>query len=725
MNKEQSITQLVISRTLKVPTKYPVETDVSQDSIYGRELIARQLDIVLLDNGFKADKRLLDYIMRLEPSSAVDYTREIVESIRTLVGNHVQHNVYFIDFPKNVPGTIEFWVGLIERTYGKTTDKLWNGNLLELDTYGEYQHSYDEMVEAHDKFAPKLPRKFKLVTLGDSLQEEAIKILKSLAGSKVPANEEDLDVIRQLGNVYYPDLLDLDIPVREHKAILNAIRFKNDLMPDLDTTTDFLRLMVELSGGDISLQTKTKFKSVNRASRKRLLGYLDGLVARDERKLGDVFRYRERFKRLDEVLHSRDYLEYEYAAKVFEVAREAGNLSINSKLEFAFKHDDIPAVLTLLSDQPGLLIRNFNRIAKASKSFDVDVTVMTSLSKALEKASTKAILGFRQYLQNSQTDLTDRLFINKKGTGKAIPNTGEKLNEVVLRAAAFAVDTEIKERMPKGIFVYEEGFEKVALPISNKQTANGFNVMPKGSIDTIPAKNIRLFTYWREKDVRTDYDLSAVLLDANFKKIGQVSYTNIKGQGIIHSGDITSAPKGASEFIDIDTEKLDSNVKYIVAQVNNFSGDTFDKVPESFFGYMALDGSEQGKPFEALAVETKAELRGENNVAMPVVFERGIDSWSVKWINASLEGYGWGNATENNSLTASVLVRSFMETNFLNLDYYFNLLSKEQQVYSISGGELPEVTLSDDVTYIGKNRPEWLAENAKFIGLADLAELIQ
>lgn len=728
MNKEQSITELVISRTLRVPTKYPREIDVAQDSMYGRELIARQLDTVLMSTGFKASKELLYYIMCLEPSTAVDYTREITSAIKELIGDHVQHNVYFIDFPKNVPDTIEFWVGLIERTYGKNTDKLWNGNLLELDSYGEYQHSYEEMLEAHEKFAPKLPKRFRLLDLGEGLNEEAQKILRALVESKVPANEEDLDVIRKLTDIYLPNLIDIDIPVREHKAIVNGVRFNQGYKPDLDTTTDFLRLMVELSGGDVSLETKTKFKSVNRTSRKRLLSYLDELIARDERKLGDVFKFRERFKRLDEILHSRDYLEYEYAAKVFEVARGAGNLSINSKLEFAFNNNDYLAVYEILSDRPGILIRNFNRIAKNSRSAVDDIVLVTAIEKALENTSTKAILGFRQYLQNRQDGLTNRLFINKKGTGKVIPNNESSLGDHVLDLAIQKVDAELSKRMPKGTFIVEQGFEKVAIPISNKQTANGFDVMPRGSVDEIKSKNIRLFTYWKEKGNRTDYDLSVILLNTNFEKIGQVSYTNLKNTGIVHSGDITSAPKGASEFIDIDTSLLDSKVKYIVPQVNNYSGDSFDKVLESFFGYMALDGEEKGKPFEPLAVETKAELRGDKNVSMPIVFTREVNGWSVKWINALLEGYSWGNATENNSLTTGVLVRSFIETNFLNLEYYLDLLSNGADIHIFNPDRVEPLEVADgekDLTFIGKNVPENLPTKTKVITLNNLVDLVQ
>ena len=48
--------------------------------------------------------------------------------------------------------------------------------------------------------------------------------------------------------------------------------------------------------------------------------------------------------------------------------------------------------------------------------------------------------------------------------------------------------------------------------------------------------------------------LSAVLYDAEWRYREHISYTNLRSESYraCHSGDITSAPEGACEFIDID-----------------------------------------------------------------------------------------------------------------------------------------------------------------------------
>ncbi|NED51726.1 hypothetical protein G3I24_12525, partial [Micromonospora aurantiaca] len=84
-----------------------------------------------------------------------------------------------------------------------------------------------------------------------------------------------------------------------------------------------------------------------------------------------------------------------------------------------------------------------------------------------------------------------------------------------------------------------------------------------------------------------------------------------------HSGDITSAPDGASEFIDLALDRVSADV--IVPQVNVYSGEGFEKVEESFFGFMLRGAEQHGRPFEARTVQMKSDLRGPGRVALPLV----------------------------------------------------------------------------------------------------------
>ena len=92
----------IIQRTLRVPAP-PGELGAGA-------AVARQLDAVLLGVGFAATRELLDHLSALRPDAAMDAAVTIVAAVRELVGDHVEHNAYFCDFPKGVPDTTAFWV---------------------------------------------------------------------------------------------------------------------------------------------------------------------------------------------------------------------------------------------------------------------------------------------------------------------------------------------------------------------------------------------------------------------------------------------------------------------------------------------------------------------------------------------------------------------------------------------------------------------------------------
>lgn len=97
------------------------------------------------------------------------------------------------------------------------------------------------------------------------------------------------------------------------------------------------------------------------------------------------------------------------------------------------------------------------------------------------------------------------------------------------------------------------------------------------------------------------------------------------------TGDVTEAENGATEFIDVPLAA--AAARYVVPQVNIYSGEWFDEVAESMFGYMTRARAQRGMPFEARTVRTRSDMRGTGRVALPVVFARGDDRvWTAKWL---------------------------------------------------------------------------------------------
>jgi stress response protein SCP2 len=735
--KNQSLTTAIIKRTLRVPLRHTMYEQNKSNTV------ARQLDVALIDVGLKASVTLLEHIGSLHLADAKEDAREILNAARELKGDHVEHNTYFKDFPENVPDTLEFWADLIVRTYGPSNIGAWDGDLLKLDGYGKYLHTYEEMLEAHEAFVENGTEKLTVLHLGGDLPEEALKLYYSLAESKVPANGDDLELLKELAEVCIEEEQPEKIPVRENKAVINSVRLADGQELLVDTVTDILRLAAYLSDGDVSLQEKVKFKSFNRSVRRQLVNSLDNIVRKSAAKLGDVYKHREQFKRLGERLHVYEFADYKYAHRVFETARDGSNNSFESKVEKAFTSGDNNKVVALLKKNPGLFVRSFNRLLLQSRLGDLNAIVI-SLEEVLPKVNTPVVVGLRQYLENRKEQKTNRIFINRKGTGKVVEDMQPVLGSVLVNPIIEILDKEVTSRLPEGIYIVDEDVLNVALPLSNKQTNDGFAVLPRGSIDTVRGHVLRFFTYWREKGNRTDYDLSALFLDKDLNLVDQVSFTNLRGQGVVSSGDITSAPHGASEFIDVEFSKLKDNIKYIVPQVNVYAGEGFDEIDESFFGYMSRDVEQMGKPFEAKTVKTKAEMRGKNRVALPLIFikNEGIPgkSWTVKWLNASLKGHSWNNRVENNKLSTGTMVRAVIENEYLTVEYLVELLKKkdntrillpdsvETQFYleepAPSKDAKPKEVGQESVFYLAREVPEGLDKSVKTITLKNLHELL-
>ena len=96
-----SLRSTMLKKTLHLP--------IINVSIGSSEEIVRQLDIALMTEGFKLSKDLISYLSVLSNEDALAEAKFILGSVRELIGDSVDHNVYFIEFPKGIPDTYEFW----------------------------------------------------------------------------------------------------------------------------------------------------------------------------------------------------------------------------------------------------------------------------------------------------------------------------------------------------------------------------------------------------------------------------------------------------------------------------------------------------------------------------------------------------------------------------------------------------------------------------------------
>ncbi|MEV0592026.1 hypothetical protein [Nonomuraea cavernae] len=663
-----NLESLVIARRLRVPIG---GAPAGSTPGWG-EVAARQLDAALLSVGFTCSQALLERLSRLHGETVVDLGIRILAAVRALVGDHVEHNAYFIDFPKNVPDTMEFWAGLVRETLldPVTADRVQPAtlNLLTLPGYGRYQHTFADLLAAHAELVPLAGDQVSVLALGGSLESETRELYFSLAGSEVPLAEEDLAALRILASFCADE--PERIPVRENRAVVNEVRLAAGRPLLVDTVTDVLRLACGLSGGDVTLATPSRFRSFRRPERRALLQALDEVAT--PAKLGDVPRHRERWKRLGERLHPHEYPSFPRAAEVFEVARGArATAGFDSRVEAALASGRTADAVALLENAPGALLRRLDHLLRTGTSVPV---VLDAAEKAAARASGRVLLSLREHLQNRLAPVAGRVFTNRYGRAWASPDSRPPLGAETLSLTMAILDEEITRRLPDpGKLIVDPDMLDVALPLSGKAVVPGLGMLPRGSLSPVNGELLRFVVYWRQAERSTDYDLSALMLDASYGDPEQISWTNYGNDFAEYSGDLTDATNGASEFINI--RLADATRPIIIPQVNIYAGESFNEAAEAFFGYMTRDTEQKGRPFEPRTVRMKSDLRGSGRIALPLVFLRGDDgTWRAKWLHLYLKGYPSFNRVEGNHVTASLLVRSIVERDHLRVGYLADLL---------------------------------------------------
>lgn len=718
--------QLIVRRTLRLP--FP--TGPSGDG----SVAARQFDAALMSVGFKLSAQLLERLSGLSEGTVVDTAVRTLGTVRETVGDHVRHNVYFVDFPANVPDTFDFWMRCVTEALAddtareSTLARLRTGvlDLLALPSYGTYRHTYAEMLAAHDELVAAAGDRVTVLHLGGALDDEVTTLYLALAGSSTPLGDEGLTDLETLAGACVAGPQPEAIPVRENRAVVNRARLRAGADLLLDTVTDVLRLACALSDGDVTLREPTRFRALPRPVRRALLAGLDAVVEASPAKSADVHAHREAFKRLGERLHPHEYPRWPHAAEVFAVARgEKRARSFDSRVEELLGAGDVTGAVALLRSAPGRLLRALDRLLRTAGTEEERDAVAAAAEEVVPRVSGRVVLAVREHLHNRAGEKGGpgerRVFVNRHGRARVAPDGRAPLPAPACRRLISAFDAEVGRRLPEpGHLLIDPAVLDVALPLSGRATTAGLGVLPRGSVSAVEGGLLRFFVYWKQTGRSTDYDLSALVLDSGYRTVTWLSYTALRDVEGTHSGDITDAPDGASEFIDLRLDAVRGD--FIVPQVNIYSGEGFEEVEESFFGFMLREAEQRGRPFEPRTVRMKSDLRGPGRVALPLVFVRGGDGrWHAKWLHLYLKGHPSANRVEGNRVSVAALLRGIVDREHLTVRHLTGLLAgRATAVTSWDGEKVPD----GPVTCIGLERPEGLHPDSRVLTPENLRDLI-
>ena len=151
------------------------------------------------------------------------------------------------------------------------------------------------------------------------------------------------------------------------------------------------------------------------------------------------------------------------------------------------------------------------------------------------------------------------------------------------------------------------------------------NKNPASKGDIVDLKNhlsskIIIFIYWKNGITHTDLDLTVVGFNKENKIYDECSYNKLKSfnNTVTHSGDITDAPNGASEFIKFSINDLKSKNKdlsKLLITVFSYNSIAFEDMKDSILGIGILpEDNNMGNGPEGSYVIDAVRLKGKSKL---------------------------------------------------------------------------------------------------------------
>jgi hypothetical protein len=617
--------------------------------------------------GYTLSPKVIEAVTKAGQSAAVEFHDELLATLQEMKGVKDYRPTY-PNFPKQVMDASEaelYLNAIVQYFHDWVAD-------LSGDSSISWKPRYDKEARS------KLKDKVNLTVIDLGTDADFQKIMVGLLSTNTSVSQQDKDDVRWFLDNGGFDQLPAKIPHKEMLALVGGIAIAKgiDVSSYLKTATDVLRLATAMSGGDVSLAEPTKFRSFKRAERKALLSTLDRCGEITE----DMLLHKGKWIRLGERLHPGEY-EFSNVNEAFDVVRNDKPFqTFNARVEQAVKTDAAEA-LKLLSTRPGMLARRLDQLLRLGTL--KDAAVLACFKKAAAEVSTPVLLQTMTHFANRNDGSNLRVFFPKGNVAKA-----QAIRNELPPIAATACDELVKvcedtlvERfsgMPSlGRCEIDESLKECLVPFSQRSASRSLRTIVRGS--KLPFRDgdtIRFFIWWKQRlDDRTDLDLSAAFFGHDWQYRSAIAYYNLKEADYqaCHSGDQTSAPDGACEFIDLDIPScLRNGGRYVVMSVKSFTRQTFDVLPECSAGWMIRQHPNSGEIFEPKTIVNRLDVSSATTSVIPMILD--LQERKVIWADVGMRiNRSKPNNVHHNLSTIGLFGKAFCELKKPNLYDLFAL----------------------------------------------------
>lgn len=662
--------EILFRRRLKVDI---VKNNVDYSENERKEIYKYILPIVknIESFGFTFSNDVIKILETFTKDQLLSFYKEIIDYLRKLTSSDINYHPMYPNFPKQVAemSDVELFINAIAHYW----------------TLGNWTPDYEKNSRMPLIDNPQL----KIISLGN--KDEVYDIFSNLLNSKTSLSEQDkrdMETIIKYSPKYI-NYLPKEIPLKENVALLTKVVFSLNSDSDLiyimnyfKTATDVLRFIVALSNGDISLAEKCNFKHLSRPERR----FIMKLLSNCGEILEDLYRYKNEWIRLGEIIHPGEFKRYDKVVEAFNTLRNLHKpLFLMGQIEEAIKNGQTIFAAQLLIKRPGDFARKLDKLLRDSSIQDKQ-EILEKFESIAEKVSTPVLLQLRQVFiaRSLEEEPVARVFFPKGNVAKvtSIPYELKSIEKnictKVIQICENALLNAYKTRDSLGSVYIDPSLKEVIVPFSQRSASEGNKILTRGSRIAIKenTKAIRGFIWWTNtENQRVDIDLSACILDENLNYKSHISYTRLRDEALLayHSGDITNGGpnkgKGVAEFLDTDIEAVVKNGgRYICYQVYSYTRQPFATLPNCRFGWMEREDVNSGEIFEPKTVETAIKLTSNSTITIPVLFDC-IERKFI-WLDVTAEIAKLSrlpNNLENNFSGVRAVLYAFVNLNKPNL----------------------------------------------------------
>lgn len=539
--------------------------------------------------GYTFDKELAKVLYALNAEKLKKISDVFLEVVRKFKSDNA-YTVFYRNFPEEVV------------------------NLSEMETYFlQFMHYLigylpedSEVTESEENIETEPSEFVKLSHLKVVGETEMFDLLKNLLSSNVTLSKINLKDVLTL--LKYCD-------EKETKELMEQIKMKETLMTiakvqfektgstyaEFSTATDVLRFIALLSGEELNSKF-IAFKYFKRPELNMLVSKLENV----NYLLDDMKRYRKPWRKF--FLMNGNRISFEKYPKVKQAADmlfgKFSHITKKGKFELSrirmceMSDTEFEGFLANFSKYSGDYIRNLLSLVNRVSEERIE-KVLKYFLVAAKEANTRLLFQVCDRILNVKNGEAGRV-VNAKGNWLVLEET-INLSDAVLQKTAEAVSYAILEKLsqkePLGKVWIDESYQNIAMTTSEKDSNSSLRSMTRGSVIPYSAEVdiLRFYVAWKNfKGNRVDLDLSAVKFDADFNHLGELAYYSHNQNGMAFSGDITDAPQGALEYIDIfDIEKVkEDGTRYVLMTVRSYNGYTFKEMGTAYAGVLELSRKE-------------------------------------------------------------------------------------------------------------------------------------